>query len=222
MICPQCGTNHEGNYCPNGCNLLHFKKKKPLYKKWWFWALIALVLIVAAGSPDSEDSSQNLNTTIDSQSTISTNTPSQAESSAPSQAETTAPSQADNYYAVGDVINANGLEITYVSAEKYESDNMFLQPNDGYMYIRLMLSAKNTSKTDQGIYSFEFECYADGMKMESVYFSDNDLTDGRLSSGRTTEGYIYFSVPINASNIEIEYETSFWTDKKAILIVDLS
>lgn len=44
---------------------------------------------------------------------------------------------------------------------------------------------------------------------------------GTLSSGRKTEGYIYFTVPTNAEEIEIEYETSFWTDKKAIFVVEL-
>lgn len=39
MKCEKCGTEYEGNFCPNGCNssaVTTDKKKKPVYKKWWF------------------------------------------------------------------------------------------------------------------------------------------------------------------------------------------
>ena len=99
---------------------------------------------------------------------------------------------------------------------------MFLQPEDGYMYIRLKISANNTSSSDRYISSFEFECYADGKKESSTIVGDDILEGGNLSSGRNTDGYIYFSVPADAKEIEVEYETSFWTNKKAIFAVELS
>ncbi len=45
MKCEKCGTEFEGNYCPNGCNMpqptaMITKPKKPITKRWWFWALI--------------------------------------------------------------------------------------------------------------------------------------------------------------------------------------
>lgn len=137
-----------------------------------------------------------------------------------SQEETTVP--ADPFYHVGDSIDANGLKITYVNAEKHEESNQFLQPEDGYMYIKLYISAENTSNVDRYLSSFEFTCYADGKKQESYYGGDKTLAGGTLSSGRTDEGYIYFTVPVNAKSVEVEYETSFWTDKKAILKVELN
>ena len=67
MICNQCGTQFEGKFCPN-CGapaaaetpvveatpvtpVVEPKKKKPIYKKWWFWVIVVIVAIsVIAGS----------------------------------------------------------------------------------------------------------------------------------------------------------------------------
>lgn len=207
MFCQKCGTEYEGNTCPNGCTVQ--KQKKPIYKKWWFWLIIGIVVVSVFSS--SGDDTQTPSET--NPATISKN------DATPSPAETTTP--VDPFYHVGDSINANGLTITYVKAEKHEESNQFLQPDDGYMYIKLYLSAENTSNVDRYLSSFEFTCYADGKKQESYYGGDKTLAGGTLSSGRKDEGYLYFSVPEDATEIEVEYETSFWTDQKAILKVEL-
>lgn len=67
MNCNQCGTQFEGKFCPN-CGapaaaeapvveatpvmpVVEPKKKKPIYKKWWFWVIVVIVAIsVIAGS----------------------------------------------------------------------------------------------------------------------------------------------------------------------------
>lgn len=216
MTCKNCGTNYEGNSCPNGCNTQgNNKAKKPIYKKWWFWAIIAVVVIAIAGGGGEED------TPVTEDPTVTNSAASDIQNDTASTAATET-QNTSNIYNPGDVINANGLKITYVKAEKYEEENMFMQPDDGYMYIRLYLSVDNTSSTDKYISSFEFTCYADGKKEESHYTSNEALEGGTLSSGRKDEGYIYFMVPVDAEQIEVEYETSFWTDKKAILNVTLN
>ncbi|MBR3145145.1 MAG: DUF4352 domain-containing protein [Clostridia bacterium] len=122
---------------------------------------------------------------------------------------------------VGETLNANELKITYDSAEKWSSSNEFIQPGDGKQFIRLHFSIENNTGSDQYIGLGDFECYADGSKCESSYFGDDMLSFDSLSSGRKIAGYVYYEVPVNASEIEIEYETSFWTDKKAYFIVNL-
>ena len=208
MICEKCGVVYEGNFCPNGCNspTVAKKAKKPIYKKWWFWLIIGIVVVSIASAGKNEDTpssdtqkSTNSNTTIQTENTVAD----------------------DPYYHPGDMIDANGLQITYVKAEKHKEKNQFLQPKDGYMYVKLYLAVENTADADRYISSFEFECYADGKKQEALYTGDEGLEGGNLSAGRKDEGYIYFSVPKNAKDIEVEYETSFWTDKKAVLKVEL-
>lgn len=210
MNCKKCGAELNGNTCPNGCKPQ--KEKKPLFKKWWFWVIVGVIVIGIVASGDKESTPAGSTGTGTSTGT-NTNTPSQAETTAP---------QKDPYFHAGDVIDANGLKITYVKAEKHKEKNQFLQPEDGYMYIKLYLSVENAASSDRYISSFEFECYADGKKQEAYFTTDEALEGGNLSAGRKDEGYIYFSVPKDAKDIEVEYETSFWTDKKAILKVELS
>lgn len=204
MFCNKCGAELNGNTCPNGCTPQ--KQKKPLYKKWWFWLIIGIVVVIAISSGGNESNpSPDVPDTTDKDTTV----------------QTVATTPNDPYYYAGDVIDANGLKITYVKAESHEESNQFLQPDDGYMYIKLYLSVENTASTDRYISAFEFECYADGKKQETYYTTEGALEGGSLSSGRRDEGYIYFSVPTTATDIEVEYETSFWTDKKAIIKVEL-
>lgn len=80
MKCEKCGTEYEGNFCPNGCNspYAQAKKKTPLYKKWWFWLIIVLVIIIvgAASTGDSDNNSsvtpatQNSSTVTQSSSAV--------------------------------------------------------------------------------------------------------------------------------------------------------
>lgn len=76
MNCNQCGTRFEGNFCPN-CGApvsaeipvvnnaqmvpaVEPKKKKPIYKKWWFWVIIVVVAIgVIGGSGDGDENSDS-------------------------------------------------------------------------------------------------------------------------------------------------------------------
>lgn len=208
MICEKCGVVYEGNFCPNGCNspMAAKKAKKPIYKKWWFWLIIGVVVICIATAGDKEE-------------TPTAKVPDTTSNQTAAQTETTVAE--DPYYHPGDVINANGLQITYVKAEKHKEKNQFLQPKDGNMYVKLYLSVENIADADRYISSFEFTCYADGKKQEMHYTVDKALEGGNLSAGRKDEGYICFEVPKNAKDIEVEYETSIWTDKKAVLKVEL-
>lgn len=216
MTCKKCGVVYEGDHCPNGCDQASAakKEKKPIFKQWWFWLIVVIIGIAAISSTGDSDTDTPAGTTPPA---VSTTDPA-AQTEATVEESTAAQ---DPYYHVGDVIEANGLAITIVSAEKWESSNQFLQPEEGYQYIRLSISAENTSSSDRYISSFEFTCYADGKKEDTYVMGDEILDGGNLSSGRKTEGYLYFAVPVDAQSIEVEYETSFWTDKKAIIKVEL-
>ena len=61
-------------------------------------------------------------------------------------------------------------------------------------------------------------CYADDVAAEQYYYADDQLS-ATISSGRKTNGYVYFEVPKDAQNIEVEYETDFWSGNKAIFVV---
>ncbi|MHB8132128.1 MAG: DUF4190 domain-containing protein [Mobilitalea sp.] len=119
-------------------------------------------------------------------------------------------------FSVGDIVETEDFIIQYLSCEDYVSDNMFIKPEDGFKFIQLAFDFENTSDSDQSVSTFGFEGYADGYAMEQIYI-DTDLS-ATLSSGKKTKGTVTFEVPIEASEIQIEYETNFWNDEKITFI----
>lgn len=118
------------------------------------------------------------------------------------------------YINIGETLVADGLEITLDEASD-RSGNKFTKPKDGYKFIRAYFIIKNNNTADRYINPYDFTCCADDSKMEKSYYGEDTLNFGNVSSGRNIQGYIYFEVPKNAQKIEIEYETNWWTDKKA-------
>jgi hypothetical protein len=123
---------------------------------------------------------------------------------------------ASTAFYVGDVVETEDFIIQYLSCEDYVSDNMFIEPKDGYKFIQLAFDFENISNSDQTVTTFGFEAYADGYSTEQSYI-DTDLS-ATLSSGKKTKGTVTFEVPIDASEIQIEYETNFWNDEKITFI----
>ncbi len=121
----------------------------------------------------------------------------------------------ENTYKVGDIIETNKLRISYLDAQDYVSDNMFLEPKEGNKYIYIELEVENLSDSDQSISFYSFECYADGKHCEAFYGRDDALS-ATLSAGRKAKGTVAFEVPIDAENIEIEFEDNVWTSSKII------
>ena len=129
-------------------------------------------------------------------------------------------SEDDGRVNVGETIDVDGLLITFISAEPYESGNQFITPNEGYEFWKLDFSFENTSDSGQTISSMmNWEGYADNTKIDQEWIGDESGLDATLSPGRNTQGSIYFEVPANAENVEIEYETNMWSGEKVIFVV---
>lgn len=118
---------------------------------------------------------------------------------------------------VGDVLKTSNLEITYKECGEYKGYSQYFAPKSGFKYIYIDLNAKNIGDSDAYISVYEFECYADDVAMEAHY-EDDDIS-ATLSAGRNASGRVYFEVPVDAENIEIEYETDFWDSQKAVFVV---
>lgn len=121
-------------------------------------------------------------------------------------------------YYVGDTISYKGVEITYVNSSIYNSNNEFIQPKEGNQFIRIGLHAENKSGSDKSVSTFSFSCYADGYECEQSY-NDDELS-ASLSDGRSADGAVYFEVPADAKDIEIEYEVDIINEKKVKLIFE--
>lgn len=121
-------------------------------------------------------------------------------------------------YYVGDTLSVEGLNITYTSSSNYVSDNEFIQPADGNKFIRLAFHVDNQSGSDKTVTTFGFKCYADGYDCQASYHKD-DLS-ASLSNGRSTDGAVYFEVPADAKEIEVEYEINWISSEKVKFIFE--
>lgn len=211
QFCPECGVNLSQQVNPAPVNTPPEKQKKPVTKKWWFWVLIVIAAFILIGMfSGSDENTENSDTPVNNDSIVQTNETTTA-------TETTT---VKTNFIPGDSVYDGNLKITYVSAEEWNGYDQYFGPKNGNKIIRLKFDFVNEGDTDTYINSFD--CYADNKATESYYSGDETLPIFEmLSAGRTTSGYIYFEVPENAENIEIEYEVNAWSDKKAIFEVVL-
>ena len=118
-------------------------------------------------------------------------------------------------YKVGDVAESSKLKITYLSCEEYVSDNMFVVPADGYRFISCEFEFENVGTSDELVSSWSFDCYADGLNCKGAYIREDDL-NATLSAGRKTKGTVTFEVPVDATVIEVEYLSNYWTSNRVV------
>ncbi len=139
-----------------------------------------------------------------------------SDEAAETETETAAAAKGDTQtvYHVGDILHDGNMDIVYAASGDYNEDNEYMQPQEGKKYIFMKFAFINTSdKKDSSISFYSFDCYADGYAVDAYYGGEEDLS-ATLSAGRSTEGNIYFEVPVDAQDIEVEYSTNFFTDKK--------
>lgn len=224
-VCKHCGAEIASN--AKTCPQCGGKNKKPFYKKWWFWLIVVIVVVVIAGSSggNSEHDAETKKIGEVGQSDETTTSAEESENTEVSDtmgAEDAKDSEEEvqTVYHVGDILHDGNMDIVYVASGDYTEDNEFMQPQDGMKYIFLRFAFINTSETsDASISSYSFECYADGYACDSYYGGEDDLS-GTLSAGRSTSGIVYFEIPQDAQEIEVEYETNLFTEEKITFVFE--
>lgn len=175
-------------------------KKKKGKKKWIIIAVILVLFVEIISSGSSEP-------------TVET-------SPNGSVAETT---KADTQQIkVGSSVSDDYLKITYKSCNAdFKNYSRYASVKSGYKVIQAVFDFENISTTDQSLNGLY--CYADGVKCEEFYSVDDysSPTLETISAGRKlTNATVYFEVPKDAKDIELEYEADFWSSEKYIFIVE--
>lgn len=127
----------------------------------------------------------------------------------------------DEYITVGETFDVSGLEITFNKCDleftEYEDEYGWYQPTDGKKYVMASFTYNNESDSDKYVSIYDFTCYADGTVCEQSYYFGGDFVNANISSGRNVSFSVYFEVPVDCNEIELEYETNLWTSEKAII-----
>lgn len=161
-------------------------------------------------STDSKDSSKDDASSKESkeESEVSEETATEPEKSA--EAEETI-----DTFTVGDMAVTKKVNISFLDCGEYKESNQFLQPKDGMKYVYFQFEFENTSKGDYIVSSFE--CYADGYTCDTYYGGeDSSLIFNTISSGRKTKGTVYYEVPEDAKDIQLEYSYELFSNEKIV------
>lgn len=216
--CRVCGESipAKAKSCPN-CGA---KNKKPLLKRWWFWVLLVIVLVIAFPSGDDDVVEQDNVVASSAYETEGASLKETAGSENKAVAADEPVEPAKTVYCVGDILQDGDMTIAFVSSGEYVEESEYSQPEEGYKYIFLEFALENTSdEDDHGISFYDFTCYADGYAAE-MYYSASENLSATLSAGRGTTGCVYFIIPEDAIDIEVEYETNFFTEEKITFIYE--
>lgn len=120
-------------------------------------------------------------------------------------------------YTVGETFENKNLTIKFVSADKdFTGYSEWADVKDGYKVIKAEFEFENIGDTDEYVSSYDFSCYADGYDCEEFWSVDDSSFGATLSSGKKTKGCVYFEVPINSAEIELEYILDYWSESKAV------
>ena len=184
------------------------KPKKPVYKKWWFWVIIVVILLgcvaVAGGEQavkvgEQGTSSENSNSSEQTQNT-----------------STGSSSQEQKVFEVGDVISFNKTEYTITSVDRnFISSNEFVNPDDGYEYIKVNFKLKNLDSKDAQYYPSEWEIVdVDGAVITydltaSALEPDVMGYDTKLTPNGQKTASLVFEVPAGSENLILRNKKTY-------------
>lgn len=139
------------------------------------------------------------------------------EVSGSSKSDSSAEANTKTQYVAGDVIETKSLRISYLSCGVYSGYDQFTAPKDGNKIIYCEFEFENISNSDKFVSSFDFNCFADDNSCDE-YIWANDNLSATISAGRKAKGKVYYEVPANAGNVEIEFDSSLLSSNKIIFL----
>lgn len=141
----------------------------------------------------------------------------EANETAPAPTEPVAQESEDKFY-LGDKWENKYVSVSFDACGDYISDNTFIQPVDGRKFIYATFTFENVGSSDTTVAYWDFDCYADGYACDGTYGADDAGFSQTLSAGRKITGTVYFEVPNDATEIELEFSPSFWSSKKVVFV----
>ena len=128
---------------------------------------------------------------------------------------------ADEKIKPGTAVTVKDLKISYLSCNtNFKNYDQYAEPKSGHKIIRAEFNFENLGTEDKALSGFT--CYADNTKCESYFFAEDykDPILQTISPGRSTKGIVYYEVPVNAKDVELELEINIWTNEKLLFVVE--
>lgn len=183
------------------------KEKKPIYKKWWFILIAAILVIGFIGSlgGDSEKDKPKVKEEVTSNKT---------ETKKEDKKEN---KQEEQVFKVGDTVDIKGYEIKVNSVE-YSEGGEFMKPDEGKQYVIVNLTITNNAGERKSYNPLDYSLVADG-NSESAGFTYLDgvetLSSGDLDEGATVTGNLVGQASPDAK-LKLRYEGNIFLQNENV------
>lgn len=174
------------------------QKTSPVYKKWWFWTIIVIVLLGIGGAVGSsnKDAKKVGGSEVSEQGSLESDT-----------------------FKVGDIVAIDGQEIAVTNVERNWTGE-YSKPDAGKEFVRITVKIENKSN-DAISYNALYWSMEDGdgaiESEEFVIGDDNNLGSGDLAKGGKKSGSIVFEVPAGDTKLKVHYKTNLFSSREAII-----
>lgn len=183
------------------------KEKKPIYKKWWFILIAAILVIGFIGSlgGDSEKDKPKVK-----EEATSNKTETKKEDKKENKQE-------EQVFKVGDTVDIKGYEIKVNSVE-YSEGGEFMKPDEGKQYVIVNLTITNNAGERKSYNPLDYSLVADG-NSESAGFTYLDgvetLSSGDLDEGATVTGNLVGQASPDAK-LKLRYEGNIFLQNENV------
>ena len=112
-------------------------------------------------------------------------------------------------FNVGETFESKHLKVTFNSSNiNFTNYSKYATIKDGFKIVEFRFTAENISEENQTFDYTDFDCYADGEKMQQFYSAEDSGLDsgGTISKGKTSTVPVYCEVPSSASKVSVEYK----------------
>lgn len=177
-------------------------------KKKWPVIIGVIIVLIIIGSVGSSQSAKKIGETTGTNSNGTT-----AENG-------TSTSTEQSKFAVGDVVELNGVQVTLAGVTESEG-SQFFEPADGNTFVICEFEINNQSEKEISVSSYmSFDAYCDDYAVtqsltavSSQSESGKNQLDGSVAPGKKMNGVIGYEVSSNWSKLEITYSPDYWGSK---------
>lgn len=199
-------------------------EKKPVYKRWWFWVIV--ILVIGAVGSSMGDESDTIDKQVETKEADSKETEAQEgteETTEEEAEEETEPEEEKEEFKTNEKIEFEGrvLEVTDI---EYSNGSDFDKPKDGMEYVIVSVLIENNSDKELSYNPYDFKMQNSQGQIESQAFTiidkETSLSSGKLAPGGNVSGTVVWEQPKDDDGLKLIFEPSFWSNKRVTVELD--
>lgn len=180
------------------------KARKRLYKKWWFWTVVAVVIIFIGTIRENRNNEPNDLEETTKTSINSLNNGKHEEIKA---------------FKIGDIVQLKDYKIT-VNKVRISNGGNYDKPELGNQFLYIDCTIENTSgknETVSSVMMFKVEDKEGEVYDQAIAAASNGQLDGDLLAGKKLSGEYVVEVPKGKKGLIFVFESSLYGGEKATI-----